>query len=109
MANDHATRRVTVCHPHGLHLRPAHALVTLAGKFNAVIEIVRDGESADAKSILSIMGLAAEKGVQLEIRATGDDAQTALEALSEWFARECAEDDDNSETEQSETDGQTIT
>jgi len=108
MANDSESRRVTVCHPHGLHLRPAHALVTLAGKFNCVIEIVRDGENADAKSILAIVGLAAEKGTQLIIRAIGDDAEAALDALSAWFAQDTAEDGET-KTEQSETDGQTIT
>jgi phosphocarrier protein FPr len=108
MANDSASRQVTVCHPNGLHLRPAHALTTLASKFKSVIEIVRDGENADAKSILSVMGLAAEQGTQLIIQATGDDANAALDALGEWFAQDTAEDSQTN-TEQSETDGQKIT
>lgn len=108
MANDSASRQVTVCNPNGLHLRPAHALTTLAGKFKSVIEIVRDGENADAKSILSVMGLAAEQGTQLIIRATGDDANLALDALGEWFAQDTPEDAQTN-SEQSETDGQKIT
>ena len=108
MANDSASRQVTVCHPNGLHLRPAHALTTLAGKFESVIEIVRDGENVNAKSILSVMGLAAEKGTQLILRATGDDANAALDALGKWFAQDVVEDAPT-KTEHSETDGQKIT
>jgi phosphocarrier protein len=111
MANDSASRKVTVSHPNGLHLRPAHALVTLAGKFNSSIEIVRDGDNADAKSILAIMGLAAEKGTQLILRASGDDADAALDALSEWFAQDFAasKPETESNNENTETNGQKIT
>lgn len=85
MADQTAVRRVTVINPQGLHARPAHALVQLANKFEADIEIVKQGERVDGKSILSILTLAAVQGTQLVLRATGPDAEAALDALVELF------------------------
>ena len=74
---------VTVSNPEGLHARPAEMFVKLAGKFKAKIEVVKDGECVDGKSMLSILTLFAVQGTQLSIRATGCDAPDALKALSE--------------------------
>ena len=54
-------------------------------------QIVKDGEAFDAKSILSILTLAAGQGTQLQLRASGPDAQRAIQALSDLFARGFAE------------------
>ena len=86
MVNHSAVRYVSVVNPQGLHARPAHAVVTLASRFKSDIELMRDGECADAKSILAILTLAAAQGSQLTIRATGVDAGEALDALSDLFA-----------------------
>jgi phosphocarrier protein HPr len=56
-------------------------------QFAAHIEIVRDGERFNGKSILSLMTLAAEQGTELMLRADGPDAEEALEALAELFGR----------------------
>ena len=85
MAEQIAIRRVTVINPQGLHARPAHALVQLASRFQAEIEIVKEGERVDGKSILSILTLAAVQGTQLILRARGPDAEAALDALVELF------------------------
>jgi phosphotransferase system HPr (HPr) family protein len=86
MDNHAVVRQVTVINPQGLHARPAHAIVTLASQFRSRIELQRDGECADAKSILAVLTLAAVQGSQLTVRATGDDAGPAVEALSGLFA-----------------------
>jgi phosphotransferase system HPr (HPr) family protein len=86
MVYQSASRQVTVVNPQGLHARPAHAVVTLASRFRSDIELVRDGEIADAKSILAILTLAAAQGSQLTLRARGEDAGEALEALTDLFA-----------------------
>jgi phosphocarrier protein HPr len=85
MSGNHASRQVTVVNPQGLHARPAHALVTLASQFQSNIEIIKDGERVDGKSILSILTLAAVQGTRLELRAAGDDAVEAIEALVNLF------------------------
>jgi phosphocarrier protein len=61
--------------------------VRLALQFTANIEIVKDGEHFDGKSILSLMTLAAEQGTELVLRARGPDAAVALDALAELFGR----------------------
>jgi phosphocarrier protein len=82
MSDKYCIRHVTVVNPQGLHARPAHAFVTLANQFQSNIEIIKDGEPVDGKSILSILTLAAVHGSHLALRATGDDAAEAIEALA---------------------------
>lgn len=79
---------VTIVNPLGLHARAAAQLVRLAGKFKSRIIIYRpeSGVFADAKSILSLLTLAAPIGTELGIRAEGDDASEAFAAVSELFA-----------------------
>ena len=62
-------------------------LVRQAMQFEATIEIERDGNRFDCKSILSLMTLAAEQGTKLLIQAEGPDAEQALQALAELFER----------------------
>lgn len=82
---------VTVQNPQGLHARPADLLARRASQFDAQIELIKNGESADGKSILQIMTLAAEMGTVLSIRATGHDAEQAVAALTELFESGFAE------------------
>jgi phosphotransferase system HPr (HPr) family protein len=81
MTDQSRTREVTITNPQGLHARPAHAFVTLANQFHSHIEIIKDGERVDGKSILSLLTLAAVQGTRLALRATGDDAEQAINAL----------------------------
>jgi phosphocarrier protein HPr len=71
----------------GLHARAAAQLVRLASGFQSKIKLVRTDNSviADAKSILSVLTLAASKGVELEIEIEGEDEQAAFEAVQEIF------------------------
>ena len=77
------SRKVVVKNPQGLHARPASLFVNLAQQFQATIEVVKEEYVVDGKSILSILTLAATMGTELTIRAEGEDAQRALEALVE--------------------------
>ena len=65
----------------GLHARPAGRFAALATRFDAEISVGRDGEWVDARSVLSLLSLAASTGTLLRIRATGNDAQQAVDAL----------------------------
>ena len=71
----------------GLHARAAAQLVRLASGFQSKIKLIRTDNSviADAKSILSVLTLAASKGVKLEIEIEGEDEQTAFDAVQEIF------------------------
>ncbi len=74
-------RDVTIINKLGLHARAAAKLVTLAGGFEADIRLRREEREVDAKSIMGVMMLAAGKGAQLEVIATGPDAQLAVDRL----------------------------
>jgi phosphocarrier protein HPr len=64
-----------------LHARPAGALAVAAGRFAAVIKVTVDGHTADAKSVLGVMGLGATSGQHVTVSAAGADAQEAVAAL----------------------------
>ena len=85
MQQNRATRDVVVTNRDGLHLRPAHTLAKLSATFASEIQLVRDGEAVDGKSILSIITLAAAQGTKLTLRAEGPDAEEAVTALEQLF------------------------
>lgn len=70
-----------------LHARPASLFVRVASTFVAVVEVRRGERGADAKNILEVLTLGATKGDTLEIAASGDDAEAAMEALATLVAR----------------------
>lgn len=78
---------MTVSNPQGLHARPADMFVRRALQFISRVEVIRDGERFDGKSILSLMTVAAEQGTELLLEATGPDARQAVDALAELFQR----------------------
>ena len=83
MAEAMVSRTVVVSNQQGLHARPADLFVKLASQFESNVEVIKDGERVDGKSILAILTLAAVRGTQLTIEATGPDADAALDALAE--------------------------
>lgn len=76
------TRLVRVTNKRGLHARAAAKFVTLAERFGASVDVVRDGQSVSARSIMGLMMLGAGLGAELELRAEGWDAKEALDALA---------------------------
>lgn len=81
--------RVRIINQLGLHARAAAQLVKLAGTFKSRILIVREDKNvfADAKSILSVLTLAASLGTELSLQVDGDDSAEALAALIQLFER----------------------
>lgn len=67
----------------GMHLRSASLLVAEAGKYQSKILIYKDGVEADGNSILSVIGLFAEKDSEIVVEAVGDDAEEALDGLED--------------------------
>ena len=76
------SRVVTIANKRGLHARAAAKFAAMAEGFNASVEVLRDGQSVSARSIMGLMMLGAGKGAKLELRAQGWDAREALEALA---------------------------
>jgi phosphotransferase system HPr (HPr) family protein len=87
-------QKVTVSNRLGLHARAAAQLVRRASEFSSRIELLRQDtlQSADGKSILSVLGLAASAGTRLIIRAEGDDEERAAQALAELIENKFGEE-----------------
>ena len=83
---------VTITNKMGFHARPAMAFVDLAGTFDASIKVIKDGQEVDGKSIMHLMMLAATQGTQLEIIADGNDAQQAIDKLTDLVDRKFDEE-----------------
>lgn len=81
-------RRVRVINRLGLHARAAAQLVRMANCYRSALRLERlDGSAAaDAKSILSVLMLAASRGTELRLAAEGVDEREAISALCELFA-----------------------
>lgn len=76
-------RKVVVTNPEGFHLRPLAAFAQTAMRFQSQVVVTRAGFTADGKSALSLLGLAAEQGTRLVVQVSGIDAPAALAALLE--------------------------
>ena len=82
-----AERTVTIVNQLGLHARPSAEFVKLASRFRSSVLLKRDDLHVNGKSIMGVMTLAAEQGCQLLIRAEGEDADAAAEALAQLVGR----------------------
>ena len=67
----------------GLHARAAAKLVAVANRFQSHVEVSKDGQTADAKSIMGVLLLCGHQGCELSFRARGVDASAAVAALCE--------------------------
>lgn len=81
-AGSSLSRTVTIPNRRGLHARAAAKFVTMAERFGASVDVLRDGQEVSARSIMGLMMLGAGQGSQIEIRAEGWDAKEALDALT---------------------------
>jgi phosphocarrier protein len=76
-------KKVIVQNKTGLHARPAALFVQKASQFSSDINLVKGEKEISAKSIMGVMSLAVGQGTEIIIKAEGDDAQQAIDALVE--------------------------
>jgi len=65
----------------GLHARAAALLAETAGRFQCQVTVSKDGRAVDAKSIMELLLLAANRGSVLDVTAVGIDAEAAVAAV----------------------------
>lgn len=75
------SRKVTIKNPTGLHLRPAGILCNEAMAFKSHITFVHRNNTANAKSVLSVLGACVKSGDEVELFCEGEDEQQALDAI----------------------------
>ena len=87
------TKIFTIRNKFGLHARAAAQFVQLANKFDSEIFVDKNGQEVNGKSIMGILMLAASQGVEITVRAEGEDCEAAVGALGELvdngFGEEC--------------------
>lgn len=88
-------KQIEVLNKVGLHARPAMQFAEVAMAFASAILVQKIGEGAcevDGKSVMQMITLEAGCGTQLVIKAEGDDAQAAVDALADLFANKFGEE-----------------
>jgi phosphocarrier protein HPr len=75
------TETITIINKRGLHARAAAKFATLSAQFGCRTQARTNGSWVDAKSVMSLMLLAATQGTNLEISTDGDDEATAMETI----------------------------
>lgn len=78
-------KTVVVKNETGLHARPAASLVQFVKNFDGTVELIKDGKTANAKSIFNVMALGISKGTQITIRIDGENEQENLDKLVEFI------------------------
>ncbi|HEX9298404.1 MAG TPA: HPr family phosphocarrier protein [Polyangiaceae bacterium] len=86
-----AAGRFEIVNNLGLHARAATKLVQLASRFACDIEISRDGQKANAKSVMGVLLLCGAKGTIVEVTARGPSAEDAVQAIGRLIASKFGE------------------
>ena len=81
------TREMTLQNKYGMHVRPAGLFAKTASRFDADIEVEKDGNVVSGKSIMALMTLEAVCGTTLRVSASGPQAQEALDELDALVQR----------------------
>lgn len=94
MAQQTATSRVrvTIENRLGLHARPAMSFVDVATGFKSDVSVHKGSQKVDGKSIMQMMMLGATQGTELEVVASGPDADQAIKALKALVAKKFDEE-----------------
>ncbi len=83
---DEAKGLFTIVNQLGLHARAATKLVQLASKYPCEVEITREDQSANGKSVMGVLLLCGSRGTVLEVRARGERANECVQAIGELIA-----------------------
>jgi len=81
------TEVVEIGNPHGLHVRPASIFVQIASKYDSSVQLEKDGEAVDGKSIIAILSLGVNRGAKVNLMVDGVDAVEAFEELKNFLVK----------------------
>ena len=84
---DKIVREFTLLNKYGMHVRPAGLFAKTASRFDADVEVEKDGNVVSGKSIMALMTLEASCGTVLKVTASGTQAKEALDELEALVAR----------------------
>ncbi|MES2216786.1 MAG: HPr family phosphocarrier protein [Pseudomonadota bacterium] len=84
-------QQVIIINKLGLHTRAAAKLVAIAQQFASKIQLTRNDQTIDAKSIMGVITLGATKGTKLDLIISGNDEAQALQALLDLIGKRFGE------------------
>jgi phosphocarrier protein len=85
-------REFTIINELGMHARAATRFVQVANRYRADIDVEKDGQVVNGKSIMGVLMLVAAQGTVIKVRAHGEDAAEAMAALAELIAGKFGEE-----------------
>lgn len=85
-------RQFTIINELGMHARAATRFVQVANRYHADVDVEKDGQTVNGKSIMGVLMLVAAQGSVIRVRARGDDAEDAMAALAELITNKFGED-----------------
>ncbi|GGB67254.1 MULTISPECIES: HPr family phosphocarrier protein [Henriciella] len=88
-------KRVRIVNRKGLHARASAKLARLAATLPAEVFLLRNGDVANAISIMDLLMLAAHQGSEVDIKAHGKDAEAAVDAVAALIADGFGENDED--------------
>jgi len=86
------SREIPIINKRGLHARASAKFVQMVERFTAEVTVTRNGESVGGNSIMGLMMLSAGPGTTILVSATGPEAQTAIDALTELVGNKFGEE-----------------
>ncbi len=84
---ERVSEEIIVSNPHGLHARPASLFVQIANKYDSAVNVEKDGEVIDGKSIIAVLSLGINKGMKVSLIVEGHDAPAAFGELKDFLER----------------------
>jgi len=85
-------RQFTIINELGMHARAATRFVQVANRYRADVDVEKDGQTVNGKSIMGVLMLVAAQGTVIRVRARGEDAEEAMAALAELITNKFGEE-----------------
>ena len=87
MADEKMVRELKLVNRYGMHVRPAGLFAKVASRYDAAVEVEKDGNTVSGKSIMALMTLEAVCGTVLKVTASGPQAEEVLDELEALISR----------------------
>jgi len=82
------SKNYTITAPHGIHARPATALIRLAKKYKSIVRLQKDEKLVLLNSMLNILTIGAKGGDTITVIIEGEDEADASDAIDTFFKEE---------------------
>jgi phosphocarrier protein HPr len=91
-AEDAIVRDIPIVNQRGLHARASAKFVQVASKYQATVDVEKDGVKVGGTSIMGLMMLAASPGCSVRVTAKGPEAEKVMAEIEELVAQRFGED-----------------